>query len=310
MTLLVSLPFAARADFSYTTTRKTTGGTMAAMAGTAGNSVSKIQIKGQKMKTETGDTATIIDFDLMTITSLNNAQKTFDVRVYGTAFTNPADSGLTITAKETGQSRTINGFPCNELALTMEMDLSKAGRGMGGKIQMEVDLWISSAVPGTADLLSFYRKNMSKFPWSVMVGGDSAGANGIQSALAEVLKKLATLDGVAVEQVIRVKQPTGTTMQAMPQITDAQAAQVQAAVARLEAMKAQGGPGAALAEQQLARIRAMTGVATAAASGSPGPLLEMTVDSGAFTSDGIPDSAFAIPASYKNSNPPFFAMPE
>ncbi len=47
---------------------------MASMAGTAGNGVSKVSFKGQKMKTEEGDTATLIDFGAETVTTINNAR--------------------------------------------------------------------------------------------------------------------------------------------------------------------------------------------------------------------------------------------
>jgi hypothetical protein len=52
--LLILVPLGARADFSYAMTRKTTGGSMASMAGTAANGVSKLYFKGQKMKTQDG----------------------------------------------------------------------------------------------------------------------------------------------------------------------------------------------------------------------------------------------------------------
>ncbi len=52
----------ASADFSYTTTQKMTGGTMAAMAGTGADRTSKLYYKGQKMMTTTGDVSIIMDF--------------------------------------------------------------------------------------------------------------------------------------------------------------------------------------------------------------------------------------------------------
>src|SRR5438067_12621928 len=52
LTLLIAA-LCAQADFSYTTTRKTTGGAMAAMAGGASSTApSKYYLKGQKMKVD------------------------------------------------------------------------------------------------------------------------------------------------------------------------------------------------------------------------------------------------------------------
>ena len=47
--------------------------------------------------------------------------------------------------------------------MTMEMDspqMSKAGM----KMQMEVDMWRSSDVPGAQELKAFYQKNAGTFP--------------------------------------------------------------------------------------------------------------------------------------------------
>jgi hypothetical protein len=304
--LLFSIQVAARADFSYTSTRKTTGGAMAAMAGAAGNTVSKIYFKGQKIRTEEGDTVTQIDFDAQTITTINNARKTIAVRnfadVSGAAA--QAGSGVTIDAKETGQRKTINGFDAKELVLTMDMDMSQMapGRGMGGKMQMEVDMWIASGVPGSEEMRAFYQRNAARFPWAAMAGGNNSG---MQSAMAEVQKKIASMDGVTVEQVIRMKQAGGAggaQMPAMPQMTAAQSAQMDQARARLEAMKAQGGPQAAMAEQVLKSMGGMAGGAAPASASGAGSLIEMTVDSTGFSTNAIPDAVFAIPADYQKTS--------
>jgi hypothetical protein len=304
--LLFSMQMAARADFSYTSTRKTTGGAMAAMAGAAGNAtVSKIYYKGQKMRTESGDTVIQIDFDAQTVTTINNARKTIAVRSFsdiGAAAAGRQTPGVTIDAKETGQRKNINGFDAKELVLTMDMDMSQGRGGMGGKMQMEIDMWIASDVPGGGEVRAFYRKNADRFPWTAAAGGNG----GMQAAMVEVQKKIASMDGVTVEQVIRMKQAGGAggaQMPAMPQMTAAQSAQMDQARARLEAMKAQGGPQAAMAEQALKSMGAMGGGQGALASASGvGSLMEMTVDSTGFSTASIPDSVFAIPADYQKTD--------
>jgi len=305
--LLCSMQIAARADFSYTTTRKTTGGAMAAMAGAAGNPTeSKIYFKGQKMRTETGDIATQIDFEAQTVTTVNNARKTIAVRNFsdiGAAGASQPNPGVTIDAKETGQHKTINGFDAKELVLTMDVEMSQMaqGRGLGGKMKMEIDMWIASDVPGGGEVRAFYRKNYDRFPWTAAMGGNG----GMQAAMAEVQKKIASMDGVTVEQVIRMKQAggaDGAQMPAMPQMTPEQSAQMAQARARLEAMKAQGGPQAAMAEQALKSMGAMGGGQAAPGSASSaGSLIEMTIDSTGFSTASIPDSVFAIPAGYQKT---------
>src|SRR5580700_6854928 len=82
-TVVLAASFTASADFRYTTTQKMTGGSMAAMAGANADRTNKIYFSGQKMMTSTGDTALIMDFGAQTITTINNAQKTYSVKKFG-----------------------------------------------------------------------------------------------------------------------------------------------------------------------------------------------------------------------------------
>ena len=283
----VALSIGARADFSYTSTRKTTGGMMAAMAGAA-NGTSKVYFKGNKMRSEEGDTVSIVDFDAQTITTINNAAKMYSVRSLNEGVPQSAGT-VSIDVKETGQHKTINGFDTKEVVLTMETDLSQ-GRGTGGKAQVETHLWLASNVSGAGEMRAFYQANASRMP--------GAGMQGI----SDIQKKIATLDGVPVEEVIVVKPATGATLPQMPQLTAAQAAQMEQARARLQAMQAQGGPAAAAAQQALSRMGAMGTGRGAAPAGNSGSLIEMTIDESDFSSSAIPDSTFAIPGGYRKTD--------
>jgi Domain of unknown function (DUF4412) len=286
---LLIATFTAHADFSYTTTQKATGGQMAAMA--AGqNQNTKFYLKGQKMKTENGDTATILDFDAQTITTVNNKQKTASVHKFSDIAAAGTDVNAKIDVKETGQKKVINGYNASELVMTIQMD-SPAGAQMG-KMQMEMAMWLSSDPPGVKELRAFYQKNMSRFPWAAMSAGQ--GNPGMQAAMAEMQRKLAEMNGVNVMEVMKMKAAGGSAAPAMPQMTPEQMAQMKAAMDRLQA---QGGPGAAQAQQAMARMQAMQGGgAPGAGSGS---LMEMTMESTDFSTSSIPDSVFAVPSSYK-----------
>ncbi len=295
--LALALSTAAFADFSYTSTSKVTGGSIGAMAGTAANRTTKFYLKGQKMVSSSSDLTTIIDFGAQTVTTINAAQKSYTVRKFsdvGAAMPNNVD--ITVNVKETGQKKNVNGFDASEMIITMDMDM-EMGRGPAMKMQMEMDTWISSDVPGAAELRDFYKKNMANFPWSALTGSENAG---MQKAMAQMQRKMAELNGVTVEQIIRVKPSGGAAqMPAMPNMTPAQQAQMQAAMAQMQQMSKQGGPGAAAAQQAMA---AMGGMGRgAAAGGSSGALMEMTSDSGGFSSASVPDSVFSIPEGYKQA---------
>jgi hypothetical protein len=296
--LALGLGAAAHADFSYTQTQKTTGGMMASMGGANAPQVSKHYFKGQKMKMETAAITTIIDFDAQTITHINNTQKTYSVTGFNdvNAAMKQNDVDVTIDVKDTGQTKTINGFSAHELVMTLDVDSPQMqGRGMG-KMQMEVHNWISPDVPGAQELHAFYQRNAEKFPWSALGGGNA----NTSKAMAGVYKKLASMNGAQVESVVKVKAPGGMGAGAPAGPSAAQMGQMQAGMAQaraqLEAMAAQGGPQGQIAQQQLARMGGMMGGAGGGAGS--GSLMEMTIDSSDFSTGSIPDSVFAIPAGY------------
>jgi hypothetical protein len=272
--LALAAGISARADFSYTTTRKSAAATPAAGAD------SKYFMKGQKMMVETGGRTIIMDFDAQTITTIDNSQKTYTVSKFADlAQAMPAGADVQVDAKETGQRKAINGFNASEMLLTMQVEMAQA-KGM--KMQMEMDLWVSPDVPGAQEMASFYKRNRDRFPWGALSQG---GNPSMAQAMATIQRKLAEMNGVPVLQTIRMKPAGGS---------DAQNAQMQQGMsqarARLEEMQKQGGPQAAAAAQALARMGAAPG------SGSG---FETTMESSNFSSASIPESVFAIPAGYK-----------
>src|SRR5579872_150369 len=123
--LTLATAWTARADFSYTTTPKSTGGLAAAAAAMP---VSKYYFKGQKMKMESEATAVVLDFDAQTITSFDNRKKTYTVTPFSEVgkdlqeFKGRAQADV----KETGQKKNINGYEASELLMTMAMDNPQA----------------------------------------------------------------------------------------------------------------------------------------------------------------------------------------
>jgi hypothetical protein len=301
-----------QADFSYTTTRKTTGGMVAQMAN-MGPYTSKIALRGQKMKIDNGSSIMVMDFDAQTLTTINPSAKTYTVQPFSQLSNDANEIEAKIDAKETGQKKTINGYNATEWVLTMDVDMPQA-RQMG-PMRMEVDLWVSPDVPGASEQRAFYQRNIGKFPWAALAGG--GGGRGMQQAMSDLQRKLASMNGVPVEQVVKIKSAgggsaAGGAMPGMPAgggMTPEQMQQVQGAMAqaraRLEAMKAQGGPAAAIAEQQLARMGNTGGAPPAganAAGASSGSFIEMTMDSSDFSTATVPDGSFAPPADYKKTN--------
>ncbi len=225
---------AARADFSYTMTRK----------GVGAPEVTTQSIKGQKMMIDNPSTTIVMDFDAQTITTVNKSQKTFTMKKFSDVGTGLSGTEMTMDVKETGQKKNINGFDASELLLTVDVDNPQmAGRGM--KMQMEMHIWISSAVPGAGELHAFYQRNMGSFPWAAIMQG---GNPGMAKTIADLQRKLATMNGVPVLEVMKTKMSGG------PSVSPQQQAQMDTARARLEALAQQGGQAGAAAQQALARM--------------------------------------------------------
>ena len=265
----------AYADFSYTMAQKNQG------SPTPGPTSTRFLFKGQKMMTDRSSGATIVDFDAQTVTTLNKTQKTYSVMKFSEIGQGlkQTDIETKIDVKETGETKTINGFKASEMVMTMEVDSPQMAQA-GMKMQMEIDIWRSLDVPGAQEMKAFYRRNGANFPWAAM---GSSGAHGMQKAMADMQRKMADAGGVTLLQTVRTKSAGAG--------GGAQADQMQKARAQMEAMIQQGGPGADAARQALARMPA--------AGAGGGSLFEVTMESSGFSTAGIPDSAFAIPAGFQ-----------
>ena len=284
--LLLGASLTASADASYTTTMKMSGGMMAGMMK---DNVTKHFFKGNKMKMDRGDNVTILDFDAQTVTQIDNGKKTYtvtsfnDLNAQTAAAMKKSGTEIAIDVKETGQRKTINGFDTREVIMSMDIDNPQA-RQTGMKMRMEMDMWVSPDVPGAADMRAFYERNAGRFPWAALATGSNQG---MQKGLSELQRKMATMHGMPVLQIMRLK-PAGNEAQ----MAQAQQ-QMSKACAQMEEMKAKGGQQAAMAEQMLARMNCKSG------GGTAGTMFESTIEWGGFSTSPVPESTFAIPAGYK-----------
>jgi len=276
LTLAMATSLTALADFSYTATSKGSG-----MMGGA-ESTQKHYLKGQKMKTDLGDMVIIMDFDAQTFTTITNSTKSYTVSKFSEMGQSlkGVEGDVKVDVQETGQKQTINGFPAREVVMTMETTVDTGGRG-SQQITMESHIWISSAVPGAAEMRAFYQRNASKFPYA-NAGG--RGNSGMAKAMTELQKKMFTMDGIPVRQTTKMQMPG---MQAqMSQMS----AGLEQAKAQLQKQIDKGGPGTEALKKQLEQMNKM--------GGGGGGGMETTSDSTGFSTASIPDSVFAIPAGY------------
>src|SRR5579871_2923666 len=236
--LLAALATAARADFSYTMTQ-TSG------PGATSSKPTKFFYKGQKLRIDNAANTTIMDFDAQTVTTLNPSQHTYTVQKFNEEMGGAASGNeFQADVKETGQKKTINGYSANQVVMTMQIENPQL-KQQGMSMTVEVEIWLSTDIPGGAELRAFYSRNLAKYPWMAT----SQGANpSMRAAMANLQKKIAQMNGVPVEEIVHTKMGGGAAQQAQ---SDPRMAQARA---QLEEMAKQGGARGDAAQKALARM--------------------------------------------------------
>jgi hypothetical protein len=277
------LSAAAQGDFSYTMTRKQSGGVSVA----GRNSVTKFYIKGAKMKVDRGNRAVIVDFDAGAVTTIDEVQKTVSTRNLRDA--GASDPKVEVSAvKETGSHKTIGGHNAVESSVTTDLD-SEELRQTGASLRLEMNFWLADDVPGAAELREFYRRHESVFPWNVLKGD---GNPAIEQALTGIRQKIAGMTGVPVLEVVAVKPAhSGGTTPGKLELSTAEATKMRDQVAELDAIIQKGGPEAASAARSLALLNAV--LEPRRNPDASGALFEITFESADFSDASIPDSVFA-----------------
>jgi len=254
------------ADFCYTMTQK---------SGPGNGQVFKYLVKGSKRVEVRGRITTILDFEAQTLTTIDHNVKGYLVVPFSSLKGAASGADIDVQVSATGQKKAINGFNASQVLLTVKVEPAADTQGFKGQIEME--LWLAKDVPGSQEMLKFYKKNAAAWPAT-----GYAGNPGMARAVARLQQIFVEMDGVPVMQVVRARPSEGSAPQN---------AQMSQALAQLEALAKSGGPGAAGAQQALDRLNGMTG--------GSGSLFDTTLEAGNFSDAAIPDSEFAIPAGYR-----------
>jgi hypothetical protein len=257
---LVLAAGSARADFSYEQTTKITGGMMAGMMKVAGAfskqarepMTSTVSVKGNRMAVTHARGVNIIDLDAETMTDIDLEKKTYSVITFadfGKAMqklsqkmgqkNDSAQMNFKADVKNTGATRTINGFQTKEMVLTLTIEGQDEKSGQKGGMNVVTDMWLAPNLPGYDEVKNFYARMAQKLAFAPGMGGFGAMMGGQQAGLAkgmsEMYKETSKIDGVPVLQVIRM----GGTMEGM---SEADMARMQQAQAEAEQQRQQQGP--------------------------------------------------------------------
>ncbi|MSV35445.1 MAG: hypothetical protein EXQ47_07585 [Bryobacterales bacterium] len=289
------------------------------------------------MASITKDRTSVIDLDKETITTIDNAKKTYSVMTFAEMKQAMEDAmkrmqsrqkngkgddvqaQFKISAKATGQSKTVQGLNAEEMLITMTMEGANSA-GDTGAMEMTTDAWYAP-VPGYDDVKAFHRKMAEKLGGTFgsglqqmgqMAAMQGGGAN-MSQGMEQVAKELAKIDGVPVESVIKMGA-SGTSANATTANTAAPPAP------RAESQDKRESAASAIAGAALGRFGGFgrkkkeeppreqppqeqprsAGQAPPAASGT---LMEMTMTSTSFSSAPADAYKFEIPAGFKPVEP-------
>lgn len=327
------------ADFSYEQTSKITGGALAGAMKFAGMFSkaarepmrSTIAVRGDRMVTLSGDTASVIDLAKETMTEINFKKKEYSVMTFAELAQmmeelsrkmkskDAPDAKFTVSVTETGQTRQINGMNTRQMIVKMIMEAKDAESGKTGGMVVTADTWVAPKVAGYEEITAFYTRMSQKMSWMPGGGGMTAMAGPEASkALGELYKEGSKLNGIPVLQNISMGA-AGQDGTAPPAGGQAQQAPPPQRQEQAEKPSAGGALGSALGgrlggfgrlgrrkqeqpppEQAPQQTQQAQGQAPA---GAPGSLLEMTTELTSFSSAPVDASKFEVPAGFKQVKP-------
>jgi hypothetical protein len=176
-TLLCGSAAILRADFTYQETSQMTGGALVNTLKALGPLtraarepiVSTHIVKGNRMATVTKDRVSVIDLDQETITTIDTAKKTYSVMTFAEMKQAMEDAArrmqgrkknekgedvqaqFRVSAKATGQSKTVQGLNAKEMIITMAMEGKNNTTGESGGMDITTDAWYAP-VPGYGEV--------------------------------------------------------------------------------------------------------------------------------------------------------------
>ncbi|MDQ6679089.1 MAG: hypothetical protein M3Z09_17535 [Acidobacteriota bacterium] len=324
-----------RADFTYESTTKITGGALVGMmkfAGAFSKDARKMMdaipstaiVQGSRMAHRSADSATVIDLDKETVTNIDYAKKTYSVMTFAQmkqAMDDMAekmanqkggqapDMQFDVKMKDTGQTKTINGNTAHQMVMTMVMQGSDAKSGAKGGIDVTTDIWIAPSVAGYDEVKNFSRRMSQKLAWSP-AANPLISRPDMQRAMAELYKEGSKMDGMPVYQTMKM----GGSMEGIPQGSAGEAnasgngrnagpppASVSEALgSALGGRLGLGGFGRKKKDAPTADAGASTTSASSAAPGDSvsGSLMEMTTEVVRYSSGPADTRAFEIPSGF------------
>jgi hypothetical protein len=228
-----------------------------------------------------------------------------------------------VSAKVTGQTKTIQGLTAKEMVITMTMEAADTKSGQSGAMDFVTDSWVAP-LPGYDEVREFHKKMAVKM--GAMFGSGmqqiaqmNMGQANMGKGMEEVAKEMQKMDGIPVESTVKMGG-AGNTNASAAAPPSGDAATCAADAPSKQPQQASQSPAAGIAgalggrlggfgglgrrkkEEQPASAPAQSGCAPAPAGGNaaaPGSLMEMTMTLTAYSSAAADATKFEIPPGFK-----------
>jgi hypothetical protein len=122
-----------------------------------------------------------------------------------------------ISVKDTGETKTINGYLCRHMIVNMSMEIQDQKTGKTGTMDMVSDMWLTRDVSGFEEQREFYLRMAEKmgtlaFSRDLLSGmGATMQDPNATQGMAEMKKELAKMEGTPVLMIVSMLMPEGST---------------------------------------------------------------------------------------------------
>jgi hypothetical protein len=201
-----------------------------------------------------------------------------------------------VSAKDTGEKKTIAGYDTHEMILTMEMEGTDQQTGNKGGMVMTSDMWIAPKASGYNEISDFQKRMAQKLDWTPSGMGMMGARPDMAKGMAELAKQSSKLNGMPVFQI--VKMGVHAEGQAQGGQPAAQQQEQQADKPSLGSLL-----GGKFGRKKKDESAGEGGAAPQNSGDASGSLMEMTMEMGGFSSAPVDPSKFEIPAGFKPVEP-------
>lgn len=197
--------------------------------------VSSTAVRGNRLMTITDQQGQLIDLDEQKIYEIEFNKKRYKVTTFdeyrkriqeaqqkmaeASQSEQPQPSGepakemeVDFDVKETGQRKTLSGYDCRQLLMTITMREKGKTIEQSGGIVLNSDMWMGPEIPEMKEVVEFHRRYAEKLGLFSM-GGDSAAQMAmmqkmypmVEKALAKYRSESADMSGTAIQTVMQIE---------------------------------------------------------------------------------------------------------